>query len=149
MRNIKRLSVTLLLGGVVLGTAAASDTDNVLAVHASGFDNSNGHAIAKLFSYEDNVLGRGRQEFTAQIRDGQADFRIGSLAPGAYALVVFHDENGNGEIDHNVLRLPREALGFSNHFSPGPLAGMPSFAKLRFEHATGYQRLDITVKRLW
>ncbi len=70
------------------------------------------------------------------------------LASGSYALVVFHDENDNGTIDHNVFRMPKEQLGFSNGFRPGLFAGLPSFEKLEFRlaGAPSPQRLDIEVK---
>jgi uncharacterized protein (DUF2141 family) len=37
-----------------------------------------------------------------------------NLDPGRYAIIVFHDENGNGELDKNVLGIPTEPYGFSN-----------------------------------
>ena len=38
------------------------------------------------------------------------------LAAGRYAVLVFHDENGNGELDVNFLGIPREPLGFSRRY---------------------------------
>jgi uncharacterized protein (DUF2141 family) len=48
------------------------------------------------------------------------------LPAGAYALSVFHDENGNGKLDANVAGIPLERYGFSRdaHGRMGP----PSFA---------------------
>jgi uncharacterized protein (DUF2141 family) len=48
------------------------------------------------------------------------------LPAGNYAVAVFHDENGNGKLDANLLGMPTEGYGFSNdaHGNFGP----PGFA---------------------
>jgi len=48
------------------------------------------------------------------------------LPSGDYALVVFADENGNGMLDKNFARIPREPLGFSRGYWP---EGPPSFSR--------------------
>jgi uncharacterized protein (DUF2141 family) len=37
------------------------------------------------------------------------------LPAGEYAISVMHDENDNGELDSNILGIPKEAYGFSNN----------------------------------
>ena len=128
----------------LIGTAAAED--GALTIQASGFKHGNGQAVAKLFQPGDDVLGRGRQQVSAAISNGQAVLEFAGLPTGRYAVVVFHDENGNGVIDHNVLRLPSEPLGFSNGFILGLVSGLPSFDKLAFQHASVPQTLEIVVK---
>lgn len=46
------------------------------------------------------------------------------LAPGRYAFSGYHDENGNGKLDTNVLGMPTERYGFTG---TGGLMGPPSF----------------------
>ncbi len=112
---------------------APSATLITLEVQAVGFDNDRGHAIAKLYRPGDNVLDKNAPfRVTSEIHDSEARLRFPPLAVGTYALVVFHDENDNGEVDHNFLHIPSEQLGFSNGFRPGIFAGMPRFEKLRF-----------------
>jgi uncharacterized protein (DUF2141 family) len=50
-----------------------------------------------------------------------------NLDPGQYAIILFHDENGNGKIDKNALGVPTEPYGFSNNVQ-GFLAP-PAFSK--------------------
>src|SRR3954465_4244362 len=38
-----------------------------------------------------------------------------NLDPGKYAIILFHDENGNGKLDKNALGVPTEPYGFSNN----------------------------------
>ena len=68
------------------------------------------------------------------------------LAYGPYAMVVFHDENDNGTLDHNVLRLPAEPLGFSKGFKLSLFSGMPNFEKLRFDFTVDSMPLEIVVQ---
>ncbi len=113
---------------------AAQEAEVVLEVDAIGFDNHRGHAIAKLYRPGDNVLAPGSyRRVKVEIRGGEAQLRFEDVPEGTYALVVFHDENDNGEIDHNFLHIPKEQLGFSRGFRPGVIAGMSSFEKLAFE----------------
>ena len=145
MLNAKILLASM-LATFALNSAASAAEHNELLVHASGFKHAAGHAVAKLFQPGDDVLGKGRWQLVAPIQDGRANFQFFDLPTGAYALIVFHDENDNGEIDHNLLHLPSEELGFSNGFVPGLVTGLPSFDKLRFEHADAMQRMEVTVK---
>jgi uncharacterized protein (DUF2141 family) len=49
-----------------------------------------------------------------------------NLEPGHYAIICFHDENGNGRLDKSFWGVPSEPYGFSNdaHGFLGP----PEFA---------------------
>ena len=42
------------------------------------------------------------------------EFVFEGLTPGHYAVAVFHDVNGNGELDMIPPGLPTEPYGFSN-----------------------------------
>lgn len=46
------------------------------------------------------------------------------LPAGSYAIKLFQDENGNGQIDINAQGIPTEPYGFSNN---GGSYGAPSF----------------------
>jgi uncharacterized protein (DUF2141 family) len=48
-----------------------------------------------------------------------------NLDPGQYAIILFHDENGNGKLDKNALGVPTEPYGFSNNVRG--FLGPPSF----------------------
>ncbi|MDF3839165.1 DUF2141 domain-containing protein [Cupriavidus basilensis] len=50
----------------------------------------------------------------APMHDGQGHLVFAGLAPGRYALRAFADENGNGKLDTNLMRMPIERYGFSN-----------------------------------
>lgn len=48
------------------------------------------------------------------------------LPAGRYAVTMYHDENGNGQLDKNMMGIPRERVGFSRD-ARGRM-GPPSFA---------------------
>ncbi len=54
-----------------------------------------------------------------------------NLPPGTYAISCFHDVNGNGKLDTNLLGIPSEPYGFSNNARPKFRA--PSWAESKFE----------------
>jgi uncharacterized protein (DUF2141 family) len=61
------------------------------------------------------------------IEQGRATISFSSLAKSEYAFVFFHDENGNGKLDTNMLGIPTEGYGFSNN-AKGTF-GPPSYTK--------------------
>ena len=54
---------------------------------------------------------------------------LGTVKPGTYALLIVHDENGNGRLDM-MMGIPREGFGFSNNPAMRPRA--PRWEEIRF-----------------
>ena len=46
---------------------------------------------------------------------GQVSFSTDALPAGEYAVRVMQDENGNGDMDENMVGMPTEPWGFSNN----------------------------------
>ena len=67
---------------------------------------------------------------------------LSNVPAGRYALSVFHDRNGNGQLDRNLMGIPQEPLGFSNGATVR--MGPPKFADAAFE--VGEQNLQLEVK---
>lgn len=55
---------------------------------------------------------------------GDGSYPLTDVVSGHVALLVFHDENGNGILDRNFIGIPREPIGLSNDYRP---KGPPSF----------------------
>ena len=141
------LSVAALVLAFACTAAVANESavTSELSIHAIGFKHTHGHAVAKLFSPGDSVLGRGRWEAKAVIADGMALFRFTDLPAGRYAAVVFHDDNDNGVIDHGLLG-PSEPIGFSERFVLSVFSGRPTFQDLSFTFTPPSQTLDVRVR---
>lgn len=59
-------------------------------------------------------------------QNGRATLDFSGLPEGDYAVSVFLDENGNGQLDSNLFGLPTELYGFSRN-ARGSM-GPPAFA---------------------
>ncbi len=51
--------------------------------------------------------------------------------PGRYGIRLFHDVDGNGELNANIMGIPTEPFGFSNNAPPR--FGPPSFKAAAFD----------------
>lgn len=49
------------------------------------------------------------------VNDRKLEWSDDDLPYGNYAIAVYHDKNTNGELDTNLLGIPKEAYGFSNN----------------------------------
>jgi uncharacterized protein (DUF2141 family) len=98
-----------------------------LVAGAEGFPASDAHVVAKQ---------------RHPIRGERVRFTFHGVPYGEYALVVLHDEDGDGELARGWQGLPTEGLGFSSgariHFGP------PSFEDARF--ALDRPRVDLKLE---
>ena len=68
------------------------------------------------------------------------------IPPGRYAIELFVDLNGNGELDVSPRGIPREPVGFSNN--PRLKRGKPSLQDCAFEHGTEHSEVLIKLRGL-
>lgn len=144
------IAVSLLF---VAAAAAAQSTNTpqfehgLLTLHVVGFKNDTGRAMIALVNRREHFMSREHTPFrhaAVAIRDKQARWDFDNLPPGEYAISVFHDENNNGELDSNVLRIPSEDYGFSNDVRA--TFGAPDYDAARFQLNQPRQEVTITVK---
>ncbi len=77
------------------------------------------------------------------IKDGQAFAVFEDVPTGPFAVSVFHDKDGDGELDSVALGIPSEAYGFSG--DARNMFGAPSFEQARLELAAGETK-QITIR---
>jgi uncharacterized protein (DUF2141 family) len=138
-----------LLGGLLLplDQVAAKPAHGILQVQVSGFEHERGQVVAKLFRRGDGApKGPGFRKLVQRIQKRRAVLVFRDLAYDSYAVFLFHDENANGKVDHNVLGLPKEPLGFSGGFRMSLLSGVPDFEDLKFEFTRKTGAIAITVE---
>lgn len=145
----KRIGVLILsILALSAQAAIADELSGGLQLLVGGFSNDRGQVIANLFREGDDVMKIDKAYLQARgtISGNRAQLVFRNLKYGKYAVSAFHDENGNGTLDHNFLHFPAEPLGFSNDFRLGIFAGLPSFEKLQFEFTPGAGPVSILVK---
>jgi uncharacterized protein (DUF2141 family) len=98
-------------GAVALAMGAASPAlASALDVTIEGVRSDKGQLVVALYGAGDRQLER--REIPA--RPGAMRVEFGNIAAGEYAVRVFHDEDGDGEMKKTGIGLPAEGYGFSN-----------------------------------
>jgi uncharacterized protein (DUF2141 family) len=151
----KRIPLELLafvLALLSLSTASAHvrpAQENRIRVEINGMRSDKGQVVCSLFSsaadFPKNTANAVAHAQSA-ISDRHAVCEFPGIAPGTYAISVFHDENSNGKMDTNFMGIPREGVGASNnaagHFGP------PKFHAAAFLFSGGLLDLKITIHYL-
>lgn len=125
-RTPRRLSA-LVLATLIVSSAALPSFADVLRVTVTDLRSQRGnvhialYATPESFPKSDGMLA----DAVLPARYGGVTATFPGLPPGAYALAVYHDENGNGEFDRAFLNIPLEGYAFSNDASP--FFGPPDF----------------------
>ena len=122
---------------------------SVIQVEVAWLRNDHGKVSCSLYSSADGFPKEGRKavaHVVAPILDRKAECEFTGIAPGTYAVSVYHDENSNGKLDTNFLGIPREGVGASNN-ARGHM-GPPKFDAAKFEFAGGRLNLKITINYL-
>ena len=114
----------------------------------TGFKNDRGTAHVALFldagGWPDEE-GRVFATAVVPISDGGASAVFEEVSAGPFAVSVFHDVDGNGELDSDMLGIPSEGYGFSR--DARDLFGPPSFEEARISLAAGEtKQITIQVK---
>jgi len=118
--------IVILVTGLILISNSAL-TQFSLTIEISGIKNNTGKIMLQLFDENEKVINQAAGE----IKEETSLFSIQILKAGKYAVRYFHDENLNGEMDTNLIGIPKEGYGFSNN-ATGKF-GPPPFDKWLFE----------------
>jgi uncharacterized protein (DUF2141 family) len=142
-----------LVGAFFLISSALAQTqapqENQIHVEINGLHNDKGQAVCSLFSSAGDFpkkTDKALAHSTSLISNRHAICEFAGVAPGTYAVSVFHDEDSNGKLDTNFMGVPREGVGASND-AKGHL-GPPKFNAAAFRFAGGRLDLKITINYL-
>ena len=152
MRGQVKTGVQAGLGGLLslvllVGSALAEVERGQLTVRLQGFQSDAGKAVLSLVNAREQYLSRDHTPYRTaalEIRDRRAEWVAQDLPFGEYAITVYHDENGNGELDSNLFRIPREPYGFS-HDARGSF-GPPEYSEATFRLNNARRIVIITLK---
>ncbi|MEM7107163.1 MAG: DUF2141 domain-containing protein [Bacteroidota bacterium] len=68
------------------------------------------------------------KDMAIEVKASTMKILINDLQPGKYAIIAYHDINGNDELEQNWIGIPKEPIGFANDQKIG--LGPPSFEKV-------------------
>lgn len=128
--NYLRISHLVLLGGILLSSTVV-DPQPALVVHVSGLKKMKGQLVVAVFKDPETFLEEDLVHIFHKELSETCKVQFKELESGQYAVSVFHDLNGNGELDTNMFGFPTEPYGFSKNASG--TFGPPSFQKASFD----------------
>jgi len=131
-----------LLASLLAGSAMA-DGDS-LTVHLDGLKNAQGNVRIGLYADPATFRKEAQALVIRQIpaSPGRLDVRFADLPPGRYAIMAYHDEDANGELNRRFGMFPTEGYGLSNN---PKISGPPAFADSAFE-VLGATEISIDIR---
>ena len=94
----------------------------------SGVEHNEGFIDVKIYTDKESFLNEEMAAETIRKRasKGKTVIPLSKMHEGTIAIVVYHDEDGNGELKTGLFWRPKEGFSFSNNYSP---KGRPKFKK--------------------
>ncbi|HQQ82919.1 MAG TPA: DUF2141 domain-containing protein [Cyclobacteriaceae bacterium] len=113
-------------------------------VEISKIRHREGELVVAIFDNQKSFLKKPFRVVRLQPAGDKVETIITGVAPGTYAISVFHDRNQNDILDSNVLGIPQEGFGFSRNVMG--FFGPPSFQSARFDVENTDVTLAITLR---
>ena len=128
MTNIRLLA--LFLCACAPGITVAQES--TLLVELTGIKHERGSLRVGLYSDSKSFRKEAQAVSVQQVaaRPGVVTVRFSAPAPGRYAVMAYHDEDGNGELNRRFGMFPTEGYGLSNN---PIISGPPAFEDSAFE----------------
>ena len=118
-----------------------------LTIQVNNAKSDEGNLILDLFGSKHGFPKKTKKAIfheSSPIKDGAAQITISNLPFGEYAIVVFHDANANGKLEHNFFGIPREGAGASN--DSRELLNPPRFKEAKFDFKSAEDTMIIKLK---
>ncbi len=110
-----------------------SNAQHNLSLTIDGVSSADGNINVALYTSQETFLKFDKvfDKGSAKAVKGKTVLKINGVPPGTYAIAVFHDENGNNELDTNMFGVPKEPVAFSK--AKMKLFGPPKFDECQFQ----------------
>ena len=104
--RLATMTITAVLASLAGGAAGAAD----LTVEVAGLRSTAG--LVRVAVCPEATFTKPQCPHVAVVPAGRRTATVTGIPPGTYAVQVFHDEDGDGELDRRAF-WPIEGLGFS------------------------------------
>jgi uncharacterized protein (DUF2141 family) len=115
-----------------------------LEVTVKNIKEAKGTIRVGLFTNEKDFLKKAAEGKVVKASDAEVTVVFENLKQGDYAISVIHDENENGELDKNIMGIPKEGFAFGNN-AMGTF-GPPSFEKAKITLGSAPNRQTISLQ---
>ncbi len=129
-----------------MSEGAVASTSKI-AIEIKGLRNQKGQICLSLFSQPEGFPGNGDRAVATQCiqaSDIARAITFENLAPGSYAVSLFHDANSDGKLNTGFLGIPKEGFGFSQNPRIGTSA--PRFRDAAFLLTNQGTKIQIQMK---
>lgn len=121
---------------------------NVLHLEVENIRSAEGAVYVALYDREEAFV-KSLKPYLVKVykvpEDLQLQVQMDSIPYGRYAMAIYHDENNNGDLDKNLLGIPKEPYGFSNN--PRAKWSAPTYEETAFQIAEWPLRLSVSIKK--
>lgn len=118
-----------------------------VVAHVAGIRSDGGKILARLYhggaGFPSTAEAAYRRE-TVEIVDGKATITFEDVPHGEYALWICHDEDGDGQLNTNIIGMPKEGVGVSGP----PPSFAPTYSDAKFTHDSALSEHDIALRYL-
>ncbi|HEY9034033.1 MAG TPA: DUF2141 domain-containing protein [Pseudomonadales bacterium] len=126
----KRFGLLVLLCQASLCVASTSHS---LTLQLDQLRSAEGHIRLALYAasapdWQAEPLRLAEIAASGQDDQGRLLYQLQDLPAGDYAIRLYHDENGNGQLDRNAQGIPLESFAFSGRWPPEVIIPLPAQA---------------------
>lgn len=141
--QIPNALVAVLSSALALAATPGAEADPIIKITVAGVKAPQGFMMIALHD-EKGWSGAPAARMRVAVNGLSVSVALPAPAPGRYGVKLFHDVNGDGKMDTNIVGFPTEPFGFSND-APIRL-GPPSFADAAFDVGPAGVAQVITLK---
>lgn len=138
------MTAGFILFTLLFTSVACAEELGTLTVSVEGVRSDQGQVKLMLFDREDGFRkeSKARQVLALSARTGQVEAEFRELPPGQYAVVAYHDENGDGRLNLRFGMFPKEGYGLSNN---PKVIGPPRYKDSAFGVPPSAKRIGISL----
>jgi len=131
----------IILTGIITVPAWGQGT---LSVEVTNIKAATGSIRVALFDSEKDFLEKPLHGKVVKALQNKVVVHFENLPAGDFAISVIHDENENGDLDSNIMGIPKEGFGFGNDAMG--MFGPPSFEKAKIKWDGKEKKVGVKLK---
>lgn len=129
MKTLKLLFITASIFCIQL--SIAQETTNSIKVTITNIESNEGTIQVGLYSQEERFLKKTYKSIATKAIKGSVEVVFKNIPNNTYAISLYHDEDGNKELNKLFGMIPTEPYGISNNAKETYSA--PSWEKAKFK----------------
>lgn len=143
---MKKIYILLAVSFFTISLSPLRATElGTITLHVSGFTSDEGSLLVSLANSSE-THPRGAEPFLRAerlVEGGTVEVVFSDIPYWEYSIKLFHDVNGNKELDANLLGIPKEPYGYSKNARPRFAAPIWKETKFNLDSENVVQRIEV------